>query len=185
MLSKIIFFLLIISVVLSGCVSKKVIVIGNICPPAHFFAHTNTTLPATPGVWRNITFNQDTIELIVGASHDSTGRLNYSFNITDAGIYKFQYFTSFTDSSPSPIADIAIRVTLNGIEINGSTFEIDSVRQDAEVEGSNAIHARVAAGDSIAFQFISNDADVSLQTHSTFGQHPDSSVVSMLRISCG
>ena len=181
---KILFLLLVISVVLIGCTSKKIIMIPTLCPPAHFFSHTNSTLPATVGTWRNITFDQDLIESIEGATHDPTGSLNYTFNITESGIYKFQYFTSFTDSSPSPTSNIAVRVILNGIEINGSTFEIDSVRQDAEIEGSNTIHAKIAAGDAIAFQFISDDADVLLATHSTFGQHPDSATVTMERISC-
>lgn len=154
------------------------------CSAAHFFAHTNITLPVILGVWRNITFDQEETDLIAGASHDPVGRLNYTFNITESGIYKFQYFMSYTDSSPSPTSNIATRVIRNGIEINGSTFEIDTTRQDAETEGSNTIHVRIDAGDSIAYQFIADDSDVALETHSTFGQHPDSATITMSRIEC-
>ena len=184
MQSKAIFFLLIVFVLLMGCTSKKVIMIPQPCPPAHLFAHTNDTLSVIVNDWRNITFDQEQIELIVGVTHDATGRFNYSFNITDSGIYKIQYYAIFTDNSASPTADIASRVIKNGIEVNGSVFEVDATRQNAEIEMSNTIHVRIIAGDSIALQFISSDSDVSLQTHSTFGIHPDSATITMTRISC-
>ena len=172
------------TILLVGCTTNKIIMVNPICKPAHFFSHTNATLPVFVDVWRNITFDQDPTELIVGASHDPVGSLNHTFNITEAGIYKFQYFASFTDSSPAPIANIAMRIIKNGIEINGSTIETDATKQNLELELSNTVHVKIDAGDTIAFQFISGDADVSLLTHSTFGVHPDSATVTMVRIDC-
>lgn len=184
-MNKYIFFSIIfLSLFLVGCATNKIIVVNPICKPAHFFSHTNSTLSVFVDEWRNITFDQDPIDLIVGATHSPVGILNHTFNITETGVYRFQYFASFTDSSPSPNANIAMRIIRNGIEINGSTIETDSTKQNAELELSNTVHVEIVAGDQIAFQFISGDVDVVLRTHSTFGIHPDSATVTMLRIDC-
>ena len=184
MSTKPLIFLMLVLVMLAGCTQKNFVLVNPLCPPAHAFAHTNATMTVSMTDWTNITFEQEPAKPVALINHDSVGNLNHTFNITTPGIYHITYFSSFTDASPSPTADIAIRIILNGIEINGSAFESDVTRQDAEVEISNAINARLETGDVLAFQFIAGDPDVALDTHSNFGQHPDSATITMERIAC-
>ena len=167
-------------VIITGCKTTKIVNPNFL--PAHAFAHTNITIDAISNEWINISFNQEQAKPLTNIRHDPTGAFNDSFNITETGIYRIQMLATFTDNSPSPSSNIASRIVRNGTEINGSTIEVDPTRQNAEILIANLVHVNLTAGDMISIQFISNDADVSLTTHQTFGVHPDSAIISILRI---
>lgn len=181
-LIKVMFLFLIFLLVLTGCTSKKILVVNPSFLPSHAYAHTDITMDAIVNEWINISFSQEKANPLARVLHDPTGAFNNSFNITESGIYRIQMLATFTDSSPSPSSNIATRITRNGTEINGSVIEDDPTKQNAEIEISNLIHVSLTEGDMISLQFIADDADVSLTTHQTFGDHPDSAIFAMMRI---
>ena len=153
--------------------------------PQYVFPHTNETIPlTTSSVWENITFQQEVTDIVNGISHVHNDRTNHTFTISESGIYNLNYDFDVEDTSVSASdIDVAGRVIYeNGTEIIGSVFETDIIKQDVEVEISHNFLAKLNAGDVLIFQFIANDVDVQISTHSTFGVHPDSVTILIIKI---
>jgi len=153
--------------------------------PQYIFSHTNATIPvAGDSVWTNITFEQEVADIMSGISHTSTDSTNDTFTISEDGIYDVDYDFDIEDNSGTPTTiDVAARLMLvNGSEVVGSVFETDITKQGTEVELSHNFLASCRAGEQFKFQFIADDADVRISTHGTFGVHPESATVLMIKI---
>lgn len=152
----------------------------NVFVPQYAFAHTNRTQPVLgANIWTNMTFNQEATKVKFGITHTFDDNTNHTFTINEDGVYNLEFDFDMIDFSASAtIIDMAGRVIFsNGTEIDGSAFETDITRVQVETELSHSSLARLRSGDVIIFQFIADDADVSVSTHGTFGTHPDSATI--------
>ncbi len=152
----------------------------NVFIPQYAFAHTNRTQPVLgANTWTNMTFNQEATKVIFGITHTFDDNTNHTFTINEDGVYNLEFDFDMIDFSASAtIIDMAGRIIYeNGTEIDGSAFETDITRVQVETELSHSSLARLRSGDVIIFQFVADDADVSVATHGTFGTHPDSATI--------
>ncbi len=158
----------------------------NVFIKQYIFPHTNATIPLLgANTWTNITFDQEVTDLKYGISHTFNDNTNQTFTINKSGIYNLEYDFDLIDTSAiASDIDAAGRVIFdNGTEILGSVFESDITKQQIETEISHNTLVRLSAGDKIIFQFVADDADVVVSTHSTFGDHPDSVTIIIEKIS--
>lgn len=155
----------------------------NVFLPAFIFAHSNTTFAvASAGVFYNITFDMEISEPKLRMTHTHNDGSNDTFTIVDDGYYTLDYSMTFSDDSPSPTAHIVTRITKNDVEIHGSLLEQDATRQYADFTLFHASIDYFVAGDKIRFQFASDDTDVSLTSHRTYGDHDETAVIRIIRI---
>jgi len=119
-----------------------------------------------------------------GISHTYNDNTNHTFTVMVDGIYNVDYDLDVEDTSPSASdINVAGRLTLtNGSEVAGSVFETDVTKQGAEVELSHNFLVSCKAGEIFVFQFVASDADVQISTHGTFGEHPESATILMMKI---
>lgn len=158
---------------------------NNVFLPQYIFSHTNATLPVGGvGVWTNVTFAQEEAKVKEGVEHTVSSIFNYTFNITQDGVYELDYDFDVEDTSVGASdIDVAGRVMfLNGTEVAGSVFEADITKQGIEVELSHDFLAKFLVGDQIVFQFTAGDADVQISTHGSFGDHPESASVVIKKV---
>jgi hypothetical protein len=158
---------------------------GNVFIPQYIFAHTNANISVTGAdVWTNVTFDQEATAIMHGISHNGTGPTNMTFTVMEDGIYNIDYDFDVEDASAGASdIDVAGRLVLtNGTEVVGSVFEIGITRQGSETELSHNFLAACRTGDAFNFQFIASDADVKISTHGTYGDHPESATVMMVKI---
>ncbi|KKL71428.1 hypothetical protein LCGC14_2094970, partial [marine sediment metagenome] len=148
------------------------------------FAHTNDTIPvASAGVWYNITYSEEVSSPKLRITHTHDDNTNDTFIIQDDGYYNIHYAMSFQDATATPSAHIVMRVIKNDVEIPGTLLEEDSSKQYADFTVSNGPIVYLVTGDEIKFQFTSDDTDVSLTSHRTYGVHHDTSVIKIIKIS--
>lgn len=153
--------------------------------PQYVFSHTNATIPlAGSSVWTNITFDQEAVDIMSGIVHDGTDYTNDTFTVNEDGIYNVDYDFDVEDTSVGASdIDVAGRLILtNGSEVVGSVFETDITKQGTEIELSHNFLVSCRAGEQFKFQFVADDADVQISTHGTFGVHPESATVLMMKI---
>ena len=157
----------------------------NVYLPAHVFSHTNETIAVTSGgVWNNVTFDELDDSIKKRITHTFSDATNTTFTIQDAGIYRITYIMSFQDSAASPDGHIVARIVKNGVEIHGSLLEIDTTKQYADTLISHTnVFVNLVADDYINFQFTADDTSISLTSHSTYGDHRDTAVITIRRIS--
>lgn len=157
----------------------------NVFYPQYIYAHTDKTIGvAGANIWTNMTFDEETTAIMFGISHTATDDTNETFMVMEDGIYDIDYDFDLEDTSPGA-SDINVAGRLiftNGSEVIGSVFETDIVRQGAEAELTHNFLARCKAGDSFKFQFVASDADVQVSTHGTFGDHPESATILMMKV---
>jgi hypothetical protein len=164
----------------SGNITSK-----NVFILSYIFAHDNRTMVlASANEWANITFDQEEAHINAGINHTFNDKTNHTFTITQDGIYGIGYNLDVIDTSVSASdIDVAARIIYsNGTEIDGSIFEIEITKQNIENELSHSILARLLIGDVIVLQFIAQDVDVEVSTHSTFGDMPESVSIRMEKI---
>ena len=118
--------------------------------------------------WYNVTFNSslgdvENLEILTD---------NRTLVIDHDGHYTIGFGMGFQDDSPSPNADVGMRLTRNGIEIPGSYIESDTTKQNADVWAEHTTHTELSAGDMINMQYISSDTDVTIQQHDTYATQP-------------
>lgn len=153
--------------------------------PQYVFAHTNENISILgDSIWTNITFTEEETDIKFGIEHTHNDDTNNTFTITEDGIYSIFYDYDVIDFSVgASTIDVAGRtIYVNGTEIDGSVFETDVVKQEIEAEITHNFLARFYSGEQIIFQFIADDEDVSISTHGTFGNHPDSVTINMRKI---
>ena len=156
----------------------------NVFLPTFLFAHTNDTIPvASAGVWYNVTYGEEVSSPKLRITHTHDDNTNDTFIIQDDGYYNIHYAMSFQDATATPSAHILMRVIKNDVEIPGTLLEEDSSKQYADFTVSNGPIVYLVTGDEIKFQFTSDDTDVSLTSHRTYGVHHDTSVIKIIKIS--
>ena len=145
---------------------------------AFVFSHTNAnmTLPGA-GQWINVTFDEEPDQLTLGITHNHNNETNTTFTVQTSGIYLIEYKASFNDRAPNPTADIVTRIVNNGIEVNGSSTELDTSKQFRDVELTGAAIVELAALDKIQLQWTSTETTVSLTNHQTYSVHPTSATI--------
>jgi len=157
----------------------------NVFIPQYIFSHTNATIPLVDAnVWTNITFDQEDDDIKFGISHNGEDYTNDTFTVTEDGIYNVDFDLDVEDNSVGASdIDVAGRLILiNGSEVVGSVFETDITKQGTEVELSHNFLVSCRAGEQFKFQFVADDADVRISTHGTFGVHPESATILMMKI---
>ena len=82
-----------------------------------------------------------------------------------------------------PTSNIVFRFIVNGIEIPGTVREKDLDLKDRDTLGSTTAFASLSAGDELKFQFTADETTVSLESDFTYGDHKDSAVIKIKKIS--
>jgi len=155
----------------------------NVFLPSFLFAHTNNTIQvASAGVWYNVTFDEQESSPKLRVTHTYNDATNDTFTIVDDGYYNLHYAMSFESAQATPTSHVVMRVIKNGVEIPGSLLEEDATKQYADFTISNGPIIYLVTGDEIVFQFTSDDTDVSLTSHRTYGDHHDTAVVKIIRV---
>ncbi len=155
----------------------------NVFIPQYVFAHTAANITATSAsVWINVTFDEEDDSVKKGITHNYNDGTNVTFTIASAGIYEVHMDFDFVDTAASPSANVNTRLVIDEVEVAGSILEIDTTKQNAEVALSHSMLVSFNAGDKVRLQFISSDTTVSLASHNTFGTHPDSSKILIMKI---
>ena len=179
-----------LNVIGDGNFTGNLIVTGNITSenvfiPQYIFSHTNATQPVNGAdTWTNVSFAQEESSVRKGIEHTFDDNTNDTFTFTESGVYRIFFdYDMIDDSVGASDIDVAGRVVyINGTEIFGSVFETDVTKQAVEGEITHSLLAIFQVGEKIKFQFIAQDSDVSIQTHGTFGDHPDSATISINKI---
>jgi len=149
----------------------------------YIFAHTNNTMNVgSAGIWYNISFDEEESTPKSKIDHTYNDNTNDTFTIIENGYYDISYSMSFSDASASPSGHIVMRVVKNGVEISGTLLEEDSTKQYSDFTISNGAFVYLIIGDKIKFQFTSDDTDVSLTSHRTYGDHHDTAILKIIRI---
>lgn len=170
---------------LTGCQVTGNITSKNVFIPQYAFSHTDETIPVIAAMnWTNITFGQEVTDILQGIAHTHSGLDNDTFTFSMDGIYDIDYDIDAEDTSPSASdIDVAVRlVYVNETEVVGSVFETDITKQGTEIELSHNFLMMARAGEQVKLQFIATDADVEISTHGTFGEHPESATIIIMKI---
>ena len=154
----------------------------NVYLPNYLSTHTNSSITAIEGIWVNVTFDSHDDTLKARITHTYDDSTNESFIIQDTGIYRISYGISFLDSQASPDNIVAIRLIENSTEVEGSVFEKDTTKQNALGTIYRTVTASLTAGNHLKLQFVSNSTTVSMQTASTYGDHPTSASINIHRV---
>ena len=94
---------------------------------------------------------------------------NSNLTVITGGGYDIYYDVIFQDASPSPNSIIAVRVLLNGVEMENSYKEVGIVnRKDAETSIEKYFHIGLAVDDNVSIQYIASDTDVTVQASGTY-----------------
>ncbi len=158
---------------------------SNVWVPSYVGVHTNAQQAVTAGgLWVNVSFNDSATAIFQRITHTYNDATNDTFTIADTGIYALTYALDIVDSAASPDAHVVARFVKNGgIEIEGTLFEIDTDKQNKEEELSlPEMFVSLNAGDTIKLQFTSDDTTVTILSQGTFGDHPDSAILTIKRI---
>ena len=161
------------------------IISSNVFIPQYMFAHNDATMPILGvGVWTNISFDQEDTDIKFGISHTYDDSSNQTFMIMQDGIYEVDYDLDLQDTSvgASDINVAARLVNMSGAEVIGSVFETDITKQGVEAELSHDFLIEAYAGDSFVVQFVASDSDVQVSTHGTFGDHPESATITIIKV---
>ena len=137
----------------------------NNVPPHMFGIATDEQTAVSVDNWYNITFNAS-----IGDIENMTfnGGNNDNLTILYDGHYVIDFEVSLIDSSPSPNANVAIRVIKNGVEVAGSYREVTTAKQNAVVSLGREFEVIANAGDTLNMQWITSDTDVSVNTLNTY-----------------
>ena len=152
---------------------------------AYLFHHTDIEIPVdSAGVWMNVSFNE-TCAIKEWIIHNQSSPENDTFIIQYSGLYSLDYTMSFSDSAPSPNNHILARLVKNGVEIEGSLLERDTTRQESDMIISHSgILVELIAGDEIKMQFTSDSTTISLSSHTTYGEHKDTAMITIKSHEC-
>ena len=135
-------------------------------PSEHSYGVSTTVqTPTAKDVWQNITYNMS-----VGDQERLMFENNNQTIVADVrGHYTITLGTFTIDSSPSPSAFVAFRITKNGEQLEGSYVQIKMRLQNALRFQEHTTHLTdVEVGDKFNTQWITSDEDVSLDSTATF-----------------
>jgi len=118
--------------------------------------------------WYNISFNTS-----LGFVEDINFTENRTIIITEDGDYSIRFGVSVEDSSPLPNSHVAIRISVNGVELEGSYKEFDPSKQNSQSWLDLSVYAEgLSTGDELNMQYIGGDTDISVTSHSTYAETP-------------
>ena len=153
---------------LFGCTTNNPnILISNLKQPHLFGIATEEQALNVVGTYQAIDFNSQVGDAYGFIFQDS----NCILPQTKAHYFAIAQF-QFKDSSPSPNSTIAVRVTQNGNEIEGSYREKDIGRQDSDDLISTDVYIEADVNDVICLEWTASDIDVSIVSHETYADMP-------------
>jgi len=113
--------------------------------------------------WYNLTFN-DTL----GDSENMLFIDNHTIKIEHDGHYTINIGMGIIDSAANPTSNVAMRVVVNGQELDGSYAEMNPFKQYSEMWFEHAFHTKLKKGDRLNMQYISSKTSVTIEQHNTF-----------------
>jgi len=93
---------------------------------------------------------------------------NRTLIIDHDGHYTITFGCGIQDASPSPNANVGMRITNNSTEIVGSYTEEDTTKQNADIWMEHTTHTELSAGDELQMQYIASDTDVTMSQQDTY-----------------
>lgn len=154
----------------------------NIFKTTIIWAHTDETFLLVQNNWSNMTFGHEVAVVQSNVNHTFNDFSNITFYIKEDGLYHIKYNVNLIDSAASPSAEVAMRILVNGAELEGSVEEGVTSKQNDELSLHDFAYVRLAKEDQIKLQVISDDTTVSVETHGTFGDDKDSASISIHKI---
>jgi hypothetical protein len=150
-------------------VNQLVILDGNFYAkmPHLFGIATRTQSPTAINTWKAIDWNFSLGDVYGFTSQDSN-----CIKVQQTGHYFATFEIQFEDDSPAPSASMAVRVSQNGVEVEGSYSEVDTIKQDASQEITSLSYIEANANDVLCLEWITNDIDVNIQTNNTWATQP-------------
>ena len=148
----------------------------NVFLKTHAFGATNITQTvALVDTWYTINWSYTHLD------GSWTGNSTHMV-VVDYGHYNVCYGASILDASAIADSHNAIRVNINGLEMNHSYIELDLLKQNADEWLSHCVLDIFQIGDAVSIQYISSDTDVTIESHGTYSSIADFAFASMNRI---
>jgi len=113
--------------------------------------------------WYNLTFN-DTL----GGSENIHFIDNQTIEIEHDGHYTINIGMGIIDSAANPTSNVAMRVAVNGQELDGSYAEMNPFKQYSEMWFEHTFHTKLKKGDRLNMQYISSKTSVTIEQHNSF-----------------
>ena len=138
-------------------VTRDVIVQGdllNTMPHLYGISNVQTNISEVD-TWTPVVFNSS-----LGDADGFTFINDTAVNVTKTGHYFITFGCHLTDSSPSPASTMAMRINMNGMELEGSYVEANAIRQDADQWISHTTYLEAQAGEYLQMEIIADDVDV-------------------------
>ena len=117
----------------------------------------------TIDTWYNVTFNAS-----LGDTYNIGFEDNRTLVISHDGHYTINFGCGIMDDSPSPNANVGMRITNNGAEVSGSYVEVDTTKQNADLWIEHTTHSEFSLGDELNMQYIASDTDVTMEQEDTY-----------------
>jgi len=156
---------------------------SNVFIPTYIFSHTSNNISIdSAGSWYNMTFDDEPDGEIFNILHSYSDVTNDTFTIVEDGVYYISATISFVDIAPNPTGQFLVRITKNNEEIHGSLLQKDTTKQNAHGTIDINIIDEFVSNDEIKFQFTSDQTTITTETIALYGDHPDSCVISIMRI---
>jgi len=118
---------------------------------------------STIDTWYNVTFNSS-----LGDTYNIDFEDNRTLVISHDGHYTINFGCGIMDDSPSPNANVGMRITNNGAEVSGSYVEVDTTKQNADLWIEHTTHSEFSLGDELNMQYIASDTDVTMEQEDTY-----------------
>jgi len=154
---KFLLILLLCVFAVGGC--TKYVPIGGVTKLSHMHGLvTDIQTVNSVDTWYNVTFNSTLGDVQYLRFVD-----NKTVIIDHEGHYTITFGCGIIDDSPSPNADVAMRITHNNVEVIGSYVEMDTTKQNADFWMEHTTHTELNANDTLNMQYISSDTDVTME----------------------
>ncbi|MCK5281867.1 MAG: hypothetical protein KAK00_00495 [Nanoarchaeota archaeon] len=156
----------------------------NVFILSDIYLHTDyARAVSNAGTWYNISFTHNGNILKQNIQHTYNDNTNDTITILNSGIYDFKYAANFNNTNANPDDYAVIRLTINGIELNGSGMGRHMSKANANVPITGCTRYNLTAGDEIKMQFTSTSTDTSLELQSgLYLDHYDSARLCIVKI---
>jgi len=124
---------------------------------------TEVQTVSTIDTWYNVTFNSS-----LGDAYNIGFEDNRTLVISHDGHYTINFGCGIMDDSPSPNANVGMRIINNGTEVSGSYVEVDTTKQNADLWIEHTTHSEFSLGDKLNMQYIASDTDVTMEQEDTY-----------------
>ena len=118
--------------------------------------------------WYNISFNTSHGDILgVNFSND-----NQTLTILEDGHYIITFGVGMVDTAVNPTSTVAIRVSVNSVELAGSYVEENPIKQDKEQWLEHSTHGVFSSGDYLNLQYVSSHTTVLLNSSNAYAITP-------------